>query len=192
MATLAEIMKIVIGPISVLFRSEIPTDEERRYNLMVDEYVEFLKPFEAGILADAMYRIRETYKHRAWPKQAHILDAIREVSKDRPQQRTAIEGLVTSAGEWVAVILNSEWKALAQAVNGLGDLKVWAGRNPGCWPTEDLIEKFRIDALRHDRLVVELEAEPLDSSLPLTLPMRAALLSAAKAMQDQASEGDVI
>ena len=154
MATFAEIMEIVIAPISVLYRAGISADtEQRRYNLMVDEYVNFLKEYDSNILSLAVDNIKETYKQRSWPTPAHILDAIRVIAKEHHPVRVAIESNTSRPDAWAKLILQSEWGGRAAAVEGLLDLQFWAKDHPDEWPTEELIEKFRLAAIRHHEFV---------------------------------------
>ena len=84
MATPTEVMEIIIGPISVLYRAEIDANTEKhRYKLMVDEYVRFLEPYDVEELKSAMDLLRKTYKQRSWPKPAHLYEMIAKTSNSR-------------------------------------------------------------------------------------------------------------
>ncbi len=178
MATFAEVMEIVIGPISVLYRAEISAEtEERRDHQMVDEYVNFLKPYDVKQLALAMDHLRRTYKLRAWPKPAHILEAICDVAKESPAPCLAIKGHKTGPREWSEIVLRSEWGERAMTVKGLVELEVWSGAHPGEWPDDALIEIFQASAKKHDKLMSELQGEGRIN------PMQSALISVGKLMQ---------
>lgn len=180
MATFAEVMETVIGPISVLFRAEVSAEtEERGYHKMVDEYVNFLKPYDVKQLALAMDHIRRTYKLRAWPKLAHILDAIRDVAKESPPPCLAIAGEKRNSRDWSEMVLRSVWAERAMAVKGLAELELWSKAHPGEWPTDALIETFQANAKNHDRLMSRLQGEGGIN------PMQSALISVGKLMQNR-------